>query len=118
MRDLARGYMQTRVFMDTPVVIEVSAPERPEADLAEYVDRAYGWFAEVERRCSRFDESSELRSLSRRHAGVPLAVSPILFNALHVSLMLAECSEARWTRPSARRWSAQASTRTMSRASA
>ena len=89
MQELTRGYMQTRVFMDTPVVIEISAPEHDEGELAERTDRAFGWFAEVERRCSRFDEASELRSLSRR-VGEPISISALLFNALNISVEVAQ----------------------------
>ena len=64
MPDVARGYVQTRVFMDTPVVIELSPRQYDEEDLSARTDRAFGWFAEVERRCSRFDEASELRALA------------------------------------------------------
>jgi FAD:protein FMN transferase len=88
MQELARGYVQTRVFMDTPVVIELSAPGRDAGELAERTDRAFGWFAEVERRCSRFDEASELRSLSRR-IGEPINISMLLFSALDLSLKVA-----------------------------
>jgi thiamine biosynthesis lipoprotein len=87
-QELTRGHMQTRVFMDTPVVIELSGPERDERQLAERIERAFGWFAEVERRCSRFDEASELRGLSRR-IGEPISISTLLFNALDLSLEIA-----------------------------
>lgn len=89
MQELTRGYMQTRVFMDTPVVIEIAAPEHDDGELAERADRAYGWFAEVERRCSRFDDASELRRLSRR-VGEPIGISTLLFNALKISLEVAQ----------------------------
>lgn len=88
MRELTRGYVQTRVFMDTPVVIELSAPEHDDGELADRTDRAFGWFAEVESRCSRFDETSELRNLSR-HIGEPIGISVLLFRALDLSLKVA-----------------------------
>jgi thiamine biosynthesis lipoprotein len=88
----SRGYLQTRIFMDTVVVMEIVAPGCDEADLAERTDRAFGWFAEVERRCSRFDEASELRNLSR-HTGEAVAVSPLLFNALDLALQLADLTD-------------------------
>jgi thiamine biosynthesis lipoprotein len=74
--------------MDTQVVIEVSAPGYDEGELAERTERAFGWFAEVEGRCSRFDDASELRSLSR-HIGEPICVSTLLFSALDLSLEVA-----------------------------
>lgn len=88
-QELTRGYAQTRVFMDTPVVVEITAPGHDEGELSRRVDRAYGWFAEVERRCSRFDEASELRGLTRR-VQEPTEVSTLLFSALEFALKLAE----------------------------
>jgi FAD:protein FMN transferase len=88
MQELTRGYVETRVYMNTPVVIELSAPGHDERELAERTERAFGWFAEVERRCSRFDEASELRSLSRR-IGEPISISTLLFSALDLSLEVA-----------------------------
>lgn len=85
---LTRGYVQTRVFMDTPVVVEIVAPGHEEQELCERTDRAFGWFAEVERRCSRFDEASELRNLCRR-IGEPTIVSTLLFSALDVAVRVA-----------------------------
>jgi thiamine biosynthesis lipoprotein len=92
MHELSCGYMQTRVFMDTPVVIEIAAPEHDDGELAERTDRAFRWFAEVERRCSRFDEASELRSLCRR-IGEPVNISTLLFSALHISLEVAHLTD-------------------------
>ncbi|MDP9238507.1 MAG: FAD:protein FMN transferase [Chloroflexota bacterium] len=89
MKELTRGYVQTRVFMDTPVVIELSAPGHDDGDLAERTERAFGWFAEVERRCSRFDETSELRALCRR-VGEAMSVSTLLFSALNLSVRIAD----------------------------
>jgi thiamine biosynthesis lipoprotein len=83
--------MKTCVFMDTPIVIELSAAECDQGQLDERTDRAFGWFAEVERRCSRFDEGSELRSLSRR-IGEPNSISILLFSALDLALRVAHLS--------------------------
>lgn len=87
-QELTRGYVQTRVFMDTPVVIELAAAGEDDAKLAERTDRAFAWFAEVERRCSRFDDASELRNLSL-HIGEPVRVSTLLFQALDIALNVA-----------------------------
>lgn len=65
--------------MGTLVSIEADAPE-------ELVDDAFGWFFEVEERCSRFLPSSELRQLTTE----PKAVSPILFQAVRFALLVAE----------------------------
>ena len=66
--------------MGTIVSIEVDAPE-PAAE------RAIEWFRTVESHCSRFDVSSELRQL---RIGERTPVSPILFEAVHFALRVAE----------------------------
>ena len=70
--------------MGTLVTIEVV---RPDADAA--VERAFGWFREIEARCSRFDEQSELVQLTAR-VGQPVRASPILFEAVRFALSVAE----------------------------
>jgi thiamine biosynthesis lipoprotein len=69
--------------MGTLVTIDVV---RDEAGVDEAMDRAFQWFHEVEARCSRFDERSELRQLG----GEPAQASAILFEAVRFALMLAE----------------------------
>ncbi len=83
-----RGYVRTAVAMDTTVTIEVVGGLDDRAR-ARAVERAFGWFAEVERRCSRFDPASELSQLSRAR-GVPTPVSPLLWRALDFALAVAE----------------------------
>ncbi|HEX5069693.1 MAG TPA: FAD:protein FMN transferase, partial [Vicinamibacterales bacterium] len=79
--------------MATIVSIEIVEPR--DADLASALDeaiaRAFEWFHEVERRCSRFDEASELRRLCDR-AGEAVTASELLFNAVQFALALAEDS--------------------------
>jgi thiamine biosynthesis lipoprotein len=55
----------------------------------EAVDRAFGWFHEMEARCSRFDSTSELRQLCER-VGEPVEVSAILYEGLRFALSVAE----------------------------
>jgi thiamine biosynthesis lipoprotein len=77
--------------MDTLVTIEVPAP--PADDLCrEAISRAFGWFREVEQRCSRFDPDSELASLSRT-TDVALPVSDLLFRAIEFALAVARESD-------------------------
>jgi FAD:protein FMN transferase len=76
--------VRTEVLMGTLVTIEVVPPE---ADAA--VERAFDWFREIESRCSRFDDQSELMQLAAR-VGEPIAVSPILFEAVRFALAVAE----------------------------
>ena len=77
--------------MDTAISIEVvnpSPPDHPE----ESVERAFGWFREVEHRCSRFDDQSELSMLSRT-VGAPVVVSPLLYRALEFAVAVARESQ-------------------------
>ena len=70
--------------MGTLVTIQVV---RAGADAA--VARAFRWFREIEARCSRFDERSELAQLTTR-VGEPVPASPILFEAVRFALSVAE----------------------------
>ena len=74
--------------MGTLVTIDVPA-ERPEAAAA--VDRAFGWFREVEARCTRFDAKSELMRLCRE-SGRPVPVSAVLFEAVRFAVEVARLS--------------------------
>ncbi len=78
--------IRTEAIMGTLVTIQVAGPP-PDASAA--VERAFGWFHEIERRCSRFQEHSELRLLTAQ-PGVPVPVSPILFHAVQFALRVAE----------------------------
>ena len=64
-----------------------SVPSGPDADTA--IQRAFGWFHEIEKCCTRFDESSELLRLCSR-VGEAVEVSAMLFEAVKFALMLAE----------------------------
>jgi thiamine biosynthesis lipoprotein len=72
--------------MGTLVTIHVV---RGGADVDAGIRRAFGWFREIEERCTRFSQASELMQLSAR-AGVPVAASAILFEAVRFGLMVAE----------------------------
>ena len=78
--------------MDTLVSIDVfdsaGAP-----DPGPVLERAMGWFAEVERVCSRFDPASELRSLCSEPQGTPVVVSELLFSALRIGLGVCEATD-------------------------
>lgn len=80
----AGGSIRTEVLMGTLVTIQVVPPGGDEA-----IDRAFAWFREIEARCTRFDDSSELMQLSAR-IGEPVAVSPILFEAVRFAVSVAE----------------------------
>jgi thiamine biosynthesis lipoprotein len=79
---------RTEVVMGTLVTIQVvSAGTDADADAA--IQRAFGWFHEIEARCTRFDERSELMRLTAR-TGVPVAASAILYEAVRFALTVAE----------------------------
>ena len=72
--------------MGTVVTIDVHG------DVAdELVERAFGWFHHVEALCSRFEAGSELMRLSAQR-NVPVAVGPLVFEALRLALRVAEAS--------------------------
>lgn len=74
-----------RAFMDTVVAI-VTVRTNPEIEAG--INRAYRWFAYVERVCSRFEPDSEVSRLARGAGGV-VPVSPALFQAVRFALALA-----------------------------
>jgi FAD:protein FMN transferase len=53
------------------------------------MDRAFGWFHEIEERSTRFNPRSELMQLIAQ-PGVAVEASPILFEAVRFALMVAE----------------------------
>lgn len=76
--------VRTEVVMGTMVTIDA---ERVEAESA--IERAFGWFYQIEACCTRFDENSELMRLSAR-AGEAVAASAILFETVQFALKVAE----------------------------
>ncbi len=73
--------------MGTIVTIQV---EGHDADPV--IERAFGWFQTIEGRCSRFDPQSELMRLSAS-VGVPVPVSPVLFEAVGFALAVSRETE-------------------------
>jgi hypothetical protein len=61
--------------MGTLVTIHVV---RDGSDADALIGRAFAWFHEIEERCSRFHDGSELRKLT---VGSPVEVGAILFEA-------------------------------------
>src|SRR5476649_2418196 len=83
--------IRTVARMGTIVTIHVvghgadeSTPETEEA-----VERAFGWFQQVEACCSRFNGQSELMQLTS-HVGEPVRASAILYEAVRFALLVAE----------------------------
>jgi thiamine biosynthesis lipoprotein len=79
--------MGTIVKIDVPAHAASLVSEDERQDL---VDRAFGWFREVERVCTRFDPASELMQLTTSTPGVPVVVSPLLFQVVRFALAVAE----------------------------
>ena len=77
--------------MGTLVTIHVvrTGAEADPAVVNRAIERAFGWFHEIEARCTRFSPQSELMQLTAQ-AGVPVPVSPILYQAVQFALMVAE----------------------------
>ena len=78
--------------MGTLVTIQVvrsgdTAPIRPKWTPPSIA--RFGWFHEIEERCTRFHQRSELMQLTAR-AGVPVPASAILYEAVRFALMVAE----------------------------
>jgi thiamine biosynthesis lipoprotein len=80
--------VRTEAVMGTLVTIQVVSDDSSKAVTAA-IDRAFGWFHEIERRCSRFSQSSELLQLTA-NPGQPVPVSDILFEAVRFAIMVAE----------------------------
>src|SRR5258708_6629752 len=76
--------------MDTFVTVEVVEPSSTPGCI-EGVERAFGWFHEIERLCSRFDLSSEVMQLSTQIAS-PTVVSRLLFEAVRFAIAVARLS--------------------------
>jgi thiamine biosynthesis lipoprotein len=75
--------IRTEPVMGTLVTIHVVGECDPSA-----LDRAFGWFREIEQRCTRFDAGSELMQLCS-HTGEAVVVSPILFEAIRFAMLVA-----------------------------
>jgi thiamine biosynthesis lipoprotein len=76
--------IRTEAVMGTLVTIHVV---RAGSDAA--IERAFRWFHEVEERCTRFHERSELMRLTAQ-PGVPVEASAILYQAVQFALTVAE----------------------------
>jgi len=81
------GRVRTEAVMGTLITIHVVRADQAGVDQA--IDRAFGWFHEIEARCTRFSPRSELMRLTAQ-AGVPVPASAILYEAVRFALMVAE----------------------------
>src|SRR5579872_1120834 len=74
--------------MGTLVTIHVvRSGHQPEVEAA--MQRAFGWFQEIEDHCTRFKEDSELMQLTAQ-CGVAVPASAILYEAVRFALLVAE----------------------------
>ena len=78
--------IRTEAAMGTLVTIQVV---RACDETLVAMDRAFGWFHEIEAHCTRFSESSELMRLVAQPS-VTVPVTEILFEALRFALLVAE----------------------------
>jgi len=87
------GTIRTEAVMGTLVSIHVVRADvighGMDGSVDAAIDRAFGWFHEIEARCTRFSPQSELMQLSA-HPGVAVPASAILYEAVHFALMVAE----------------------------
>ena len=90
-----RSCRRTERLLGTFVTLEVVCPadEAADPDPAAAIDRAFEWIQAVERCCSRFDATSELRRLCDT-VGTPVRVSRMLFEALETRETMARLLEA------------------------
>jgi thiamine biosynthesis lipoprotein len=80
--------------MSTYVTIQVveNTASHNTVDREELVERAFGWFRQVEACCSRFDSDSELMRLTGQ-IGVPVPASALLFEAVQFAVAVAAESD-------------------------
>ncbi len=84
--------VRSESLMGTVVTMHVvghGATEDDRTDRLQAIQRAFEWMHEVESRCTRFDETSEVRRLSER-PGEAVHASELLFRAVQFALALAE----------------------------
>ncbi len=79
---------RTEIVMDTLVTIRIHHRE-PCTEIEAALDRAFSVFRYVESVCSRFTPDSEVMQLAKR-VGVPVTVSPVLFEAVQFALEIAK----------------------------
>lgn len=79
--------------MDTAVSIEVVAGKSTSQEaVTQKMNQAFEAFQKVEQACSRFSPDSELMRACQQ-VGIPLTVSPFLFEPLKFALEMAECTD-------------------------
>ncbi|MED3563251.1 FAD:protein FMN transferase, partial [Bacillus xiapuensis] len=82
---------KTKLYMDTVVDIQVVSGKSKRETEAK-IDRAFKAFQHVEQACSRFTPSSELMQVCQS-AGVPVKISPFLFEPLFIAIEMAKLTK-------------------------
>ncbi|SFL53696.1 thiamine biosynthesis lipoprotein [Paenibacillus sp. 1_12] len=82
-----KSVVRSIICMDTLITVKVVSAHS-ESFIHQSIDQVFDVFTFVESTCSRFDDNSEMRNLSR-HVGSAVTVSPLLFEAIRFSLELA-----------------------------
>ncbi|MEP6493240.1 MAG: FAD:protein FMN transferase [bacterium] len=85
-------FVHSAALMGTVVTIQIvghGATEEKRADRRDVVTRAIDWFHHIERSCTRFNATSEVRQLTD-HVGTAVRVSAIVYEAVQFALALAE----------------------------
>jgi FAD:protein FMN transferase len=86
------GYLRSVCLMGTIVTIHVaghSLDSQQEIQREQSVERAFEWFRRVEQCCTRFEAHSEVMQLTAQ-VGIPVPVSPILYEVVQFALAVAE----------------------------
>lgn len=82
--------IRTVALMDTIVTIHVVDDGVDDCrETADSIERAFGWFRQVEACCTRFDAKSEVMQLTS-NVGVPVRASETLYEAVQFALAVAE----------------------------
>ena len=87
------AYIHSVAIMGTVVTFHVVGDTLEDSsERTAAVARGVAWFEQIEHVCSRFDPESEISKLSTR-IGMPVVVTPLVFEAVRFALAVAEESE-------------------------
>src|SRR5450759_4786843 len=82
--------IRTVALMGTLVTIHVvDDGADDQCGTEETIERAFGWFRQVEACCTRFDAQSEVMQLTSK-IGVPVRASELLYEAVQFALAVAQ----------------------------
>lgn len=84
----ARTIAAMGTFVTVQIVVGRDGTPAAEAEAGAAIERAFGWFRQIEATCTRFDPDSELMRLARNH-GAAVVVSPTLYHAIEFAMAVA-----------------------------